>query len=57
MEVFTAKEFQERWDELIKRVEQGEHIGVINDEGHAAVMISADDDILKLYVEENNEAP
>ena len=56
MEVFTAEEFQERFDELIERVEQGEHIGIMNSDGQAAVMIPADDELMKIYVELNNEA-
>jgi prevent-host-death family protein len=55
MEIFTSDEFKENWDELIKRVEKGEHLGIINENGKAAVMISVDDDLLKLYIEENNE--
>jgi antitoxin (DNA-binding transcriptional repressor) of toxin-antitoxin stability system len=57
MEVFTVKEFQERFDELIERVENGEHLGVIDDDGRAAVMIPADDDLIRIHTELNNEAP
>ena len=42
MEIFTVEEFQERWDEMIARVENGEHIGVTNGK-NTAVMIPADD--------------
>jgi antitoxin (DNA-binding transcriptional repressor) of toxin-antitoxin stability system len=56
MEVFTVEEFQERFDELIERVENGEHIGIIDENGRAAVMIPADDDLIRIYTEENNEA-
>lgn len=56
MEVFTAKEFQEKWDELIERVEKGEHIGIINENGQATVMIPVDDDLYQLYTDNNNEA-
>jgi len=56
MEIFTVEEFQERWDELIQRVETGEHIGIINEEGKASVMMPIDDELLKLYVDNNNEA-
>ena len=54
MEIFTVEEFQERWDELIQRVENGEHIGIINEEGKASVMMPIDDELLKLYVDNNN---
>jgi antitoxin (DNA-binding transcriptional repressor) of toxin-antitoxin stability system len=57
MEVFTAKEFQEKWDELIERVEKGEHIGIVNEDGKCAVMIPADDELLEIYIDNNNEAP
>ena len=56
MEVFTTEEFQEKWDELIDRVEKGEHIGIINENGQAAVMIPMDDELTKLYIDNNNEA-
>jgi len=57
MEIFTAEEFQEKWDELIERVEKGEHIGIINENGQAAVIIPADDELLEIYIDNNNEAP
>ena len=42
MEIYTVEEFQERWDEMIARVENGEHIGITNGK-NTAVMMSADD--------------
>ena len=56
MEVFTVEEFQERFDELMERVENGEHLGIINENGQAAVMVPADDDIIRIHTDENNEA-
>jgi antitoxin (DNA-binding transcriptional repressor) of toxin-antitoxin stability system len=56
MEIFTTEEFQELFDELIERVEKGEHIGIMNSDGQATVMIPADDELMKIYVELNNEA-
>lgn len=55
MEIFTVKEFQDNWDELMERVEKGEHLGIVNDDGHAAVMMPADDEMLKMYRDNNNE--
>ena len=43
MEIFTVEEFQDRWDELISRVENGEKLGIINEDGHAAVMMPVDE--------------
>ena len=42
METYTVEEFQERWDEMIARVENGEHIAITNGK-NTAVMIPADD--------------
>jgi PHD/YefM family antitoxin component YafN of YafNO toxin-antitoxin module len=56
MEVFSVEEFQERFDELMERVENGEHIGIVNEDGQAAVMIPADDDLIRIHTDENNEA-
>jgi len=57
MEVFTVKEYEDRWDELMERVENGEHIGIVNENGQAAVMMPADDETLRIYTEQNNEGP
>ena len=42
METYTVEEFQERWDEMITRVENGEHIAITNGK-NTAVMIPAED--------------
>ncbi len=57
MEVFTLKEWEENFDELFKRVEEGETIGVVRDDGKAAVFMPADsDDFLKIHTVLNNDA-
>ena len=56
MEIFTVQEWEERFDELFERVENGERIGVINEDGKAAVFMSVDDELMKIYTENNNEA-
>ena len=56
MEVFTVQEWEERFDELFERVENGERIGIVGDNGHAAVMVPADDELIRIYSENNNEA-
>jgi prevent-host-death family protein len=55
MEIYTVQEFQERWNEMIDRVEKGEHIGITNGT-NTAVMIPADDELIRIHTEENNEA-
>jgi PHD/YefM family antitoxin component YafN of YafNO toxin-antitoxin module len=56
MEIFTVEEFQERFDEMIERVENGERIGIIREDGQAAVMIPANDDFFRIHTE-HNDAP
>ena len=56
MEVFTVKGWEERFDELFERVENGERIGIVGDNGHAAVMMPIDDELYQIYVENNQEA-
>ena len=56
MEIFTVEEFQERFEELIERVEGGEHIGIMDENGKAAVILPFDDDLIRIHTEENNEA-
>ena len=55
-EVFTVKEWEDNWDELFARVENGETIGVVNEDGRTAVMMPADDELIRLYTE-HDEAP
>ena len=56
MEVFTVKEWEENFDSLLERVENGEHSGVIGDDGTAAVMMPIDDELIRIHTDLNNEA-
>ena len=56
MEIYTVKEWEENFDALLERVENGEHIGIVGEDGAAAVMIPADDELFRIYTENNNEA-
>ena len=51
MHVYTVEEFQERFDELIERVENGEKLGIINENGQAAVMMPVDDELIRIYTD------
>jgi PHD/YefM family antitoxin component YafN of YafNO toxin-antitoxin module len=51
MKIYTVKEFQERWEEMIDRVENGESIGIINEKGQTAVMIPADEELIRMYTD------
>lgn len=50
------KEWEENFNILFERVENGEKIGIIDDNGNAAVMVPANDEILEIYTQ-HNEAP
>tara|TARA_R110000796_G_scaffold106613_1_gene217054 strand:+ start:1373 stop:1546 length:174 start_codon:yes stop_codon:yes gene_type:complete len=56
MEVFTLKEWEDNFDELLERVENGETIGIVREDGKAAVMMPADDELIRIHTENNNEA-
>ena len=51
MEVFSVQEWEDRFDELIKRVEEGEHIGIVKEDGSSAVFVPAGDPLLELYTD------
>ena len=57
MEFYSVEYWQENWEELMDRVEGGETIGVENNRGERAVMVPADDELLRIYTEQNNEGP
>ena len=56
MEVFTTKEWEDNFDELFSRVENGETIGIVKEDGQAAVMMPAQDEFIKIHTE-HNDAP
>ena len=56
MHFYSVEYWQENWETLIKRVENGETIGVKNKNGDRAVMTPADDELIRIYRDINNEA-
>ena len=54
MEFYSVEHWQENWEELISRVEDGESIGVTNGK-NTAIMVPADDELIRIYTEQNNE--
>ena len=48
---YTVKHWQENWEELMDRVEKGETLGIINEDGNKAVMVPADDELIRLYTD------
>jgi len=57
MEIYSVEYWQDHWEELMDRVEGGETIGIENNRGERAVMVPADDELLRIYTEQNNEGP
>jgi PHD/YefM family antitoxin component YafN of YafNO toxin-antitoxin module len=55
MKFYSVEYWQENWEELMDRVEGGETIGVENNRGERAVMVPADDELIRIYTEQNNE--
>ena len=48
MEIFSLKEWEENFDELFARVENGERIGIVKEDGTAAIFVPADDELLNM---------
>lgn len=54
IEFHTVEHWQQNWDELMQRVENGEVLGIINEDGNKAVMVPADYfDVIKMYTDHN----
>jgi prevent-host-death family protein len=53
--MFTVEEFQNDFDNLMSRVESGEHIAITNGQ-NTAVMMPADEELLRIYTD-HNEGP
>ena len=51
MNFYSVEYWQENWDSLITRVENGETIGIEGEDGNRAVMIPADDELIRLYTD------
>ena len=56
MHFYSVEHWQKNWETLMDRVEKGETIGVENNNGDKAVMTPADDEIIRIYRDLNNEA-
>ena len=52
---YSVEHWEKNWEEMISRVENGEHIGIENENGNKAVMIPADDELIRIHTELNNE--
>ena len=55
MKFYSVEYWQENWETLMERVENGETIGVENENGDKAVMVPADDELIRMYRDHNEE--
>jgi|TARA_B100001079_G_C16327013_1_gene477307 PHD/YefM family antitoxin component YafN of YafNO toxin-antitoxin module len=53
MHFYSVEYWQKNWETLMERVENGETIGVENENGDRAVMTPADEEIIRIYTEHN----
>ena len=51
MKFYSVQYWQNNWESMIERVEKGETIGVENEKGERAVMVPADDELIRIYTE------
>jgi len=51
MHFYSVEYWQENWETLMDRVENGETIGVENENGDRAVMAPADDELIRMYTD------
>jgi len=58
MQFYTVEEWQENWEELFERVENGETLGIINEDGNKAVMVPMNDseEFMQIHRDLNNDA-
>ena len=50
MDFYSVEYWQENWDSLISRIEEGEHIGITNGTNNA-IMVPADDELIRMYTD------
>jgi len=53
MDFYSVEYWQKNWETLMERVENGETIGIENENGNRVVMTPADEEIIRIYTEHN----
>ena len=51
MKIYSVEYWKKNWETLFERVENGETIGIENENGDKAVMVPADDELIRLYTD------
>lgn len=54
MEKVSIKNFQNNFDEYIKKVENGQSFVIENNDGRSAVMIPIDDDLIRIHTDHDD---
>ena len=56
MDIISEQEFKDNKEEVLRRVEEGEMIGVMLDNGKATMLLPETDELIKMYRDQNDEA-
>lgn len=56
MDIISEQEFKDNKEEVLRRVEEGEMIGVMLDNGKARMLLPETDELIKMYRDQNDEA-
>ena len=56
MDIISEQEFKDNKEEVLRRVEEGEMIGVMLDNGKATMLLPETDELLRMYRDQNDEA-
>ena len=51
MHFYSVEYWQENWEELVGRVENGEAVGIENENGERAIMVPVDDELIRMYTD------
>ena len=54
MEKVSIKNFQNNFDEYIKKVENGQSFVIENNDGRSVVMVPIDDDLIRIHTEHDD---
>ena len=49
MKFYSVEYWQKNWDTLMEKVENGETIGIENNNGERAVMMPADEELIRIH--------
>ncbi len=48
---YSVRYWQDNWEELFEKVENGETLGIVDENGNKAVMTPADEELIRMYTD------